>query len=204
MAITNFCSAQIHNHLIMLQTRNLSFPLFSARSFTSLANNATRNLSIRTANISDKSFVTKSVLNLIQIGENLPRVPEVKGIDKCYDEMLNDPEHCAIFVAEDNSTGKRLGAAIVTFQNALHLGGKYSYLQELVIDPSARGLGVGSKLLEKIEENAKSKGMIAVSLSQPPSTSKYDAERSKFYMKNGYESTCIARMKLFRPFFTPK
>ncbi|OHT10222.1 acetyltransferase, GNAT family protein [Tritrichomonas foetus] len=161
-----------------------------------------RHLSIRFAKKDDCNFVTHAVKQLIQMGENLEELPEVENMDKCFEELISDPKHSAIFVAEDG--GKKLGAAIVTFQNALHFGGKYAYLQELVIDPAARGLGVGSKMLKKIEQHAKENGMIALDLTQPPPTSQGDAERSKFYQKNGYEMGGVSRAKVFKKWFHGK
>ena len=161
-----------------------------------------RHLSIRFAKKEDCNFVTHAVRQLIQIGENLQELPHVDNMDKCFDDLINDPKHSVIFVAEEN--GKQVGAAIVTFQNALHFGGRYAYLQELVIDPSARGLGVGSKMLKKIEEHAKENGMIGVDLCQPPSYSKFDKERSQFYEKNGYELGGVSRAKFFKPWFKGK
>lgn len=158
-----------------------------------------RPFTIRHANASDKPFVIDSILDLVKIGENLKSKPSIAGIDKKFDEMINDPKRCAIFIAEDNN--KKLGAAVVTFHEALHMGGQYAYLEELIISYEARGTGVGSKLLKWIEEDAKQRGMMAVHLSQPPATSLYNTERNKFYEKNGYLDQNVSRVKFFKPWF---
>lgn len=170
--------------------------MLSSANFNS---NHFRSLIIRHANQSDKKFVIDSILDLVKIGENLEKKPKIEGIDKKYDEMINDKKNCAIFIAEEEN--KKLGAVVVTFHKALHIAGKYADLEELVIDYSARGTGVGSKLLKYVEEDAKNRGMISVQLNQPPATSLFDKERSKFYEKNGYMDQNVSRVKFFKPWF---
>ena len=174
----------------------------NAKSFTTNANFLfARSLSIRQANATDKTFVTDSILELVKVGENLTKSPRIDGLGDTFDRMINDTKHYAIYVAEDTEKNVKLGAAVVSFHDALHMGGKYAYLEELVMSPSARGIGLGSKLLTHVEKEAKAKGMFAIGLSQPPSTSQYNEERSKFYVKNGYSNQSVSRVKFFKPFF---
>lgn len=161
--------------------------------------NFARFISIRPANIKDQQFVTESIRELVKVGENLDKMPRIEGIEQTYEKMIEDTKHYAIYIAEDQN--QKIGAAVLSIHDALHIGGKYAYLEELVISSSARGTGVGSKLLKWVEKEAQQKGLVAISLCQPPTTSQYNEERSRFYEKNGYLDQSISRVKFFKPWF---
>lgn len=61
-----------------------------------------------------------------------------------------------IWVAE--SEGKVLGMATQSFNLALRYGGEYAQLEELVVDPAARGLKLGGRLLEAAIASARQRG----------------------------------------------
>lgn len=161
--------------------------------------NFARLISIRPANINDQQFVTESIRELVKVGENLDKMPRIEGIEQTYEKMIEDTKHYAIYIAEDQN--QKIGAAVLSIHDALHIGGKYAYLEEFVISSSARGTGVGSKFLKWIEKEAQQKGLVAISLCQPPTTSQYNEERSRFYEKNGYLDQSISRVKFFKPWF---
>ena len=156
------------------------------------------NISIRPANSKDCEYIVDCVTKLSQIVLNTKLLPRTIGIEKTYHEMLNEPG-THMFVAEKN--GKKVGAAVTTIQNMLHMGGKFLYIQELIVDDKERGSGIGSKMLKYIEDFSKENGCFALQLTQPRSSSQFHKERTEFYTKNGYEDEGQARIKIFKDWF---
>jgi glucosamine-phosphate N-acetyltransferase len=71
-------------------------------------------------------------------------------------EQLLDGVRGRVLVAEDD--GELLGLASVTFNLAMRYGGEYCQLEELVVDPAARGKHVGARLVEAAVEQARERG----------------------------------------------
>ncbi|OHS99339.1 acetyltransferase, GNAT family protein [Tritrichomonas foetus] len=153
-----------------------------------------RHLSIRQATPADKDYIIMCVRKLTKIVLGTKSLPYNINIENTFDEMIKDPG-CHMFIAEEN--GKKLGGAVTTIQNMLHMGGKFLYIQELLIEDEARGKGVGGKMLKFIEDYSKEQGCLALELQQPPETTKYHEARTKFYTDQGYEFSGLARMKRF-------
>lgn len=65
-------------------------------------------------------------------------------------------ERGSLLVAEENGTV--LGMASISFNLALRYNGEYCQLEELVVDPNARGKNVGGLLLEETVKLAKKRG----------------------------------------------
>ena len=109
-----------------------------------------RNFHVRHAKPSDCHFVTTAVRKLHQLVLKTKELPEIDGIDKCFHEAIKDPKKSVILIGEQD--GKSVATALLTFQPAMHLGGEFSCLQELVVDTNARAAGIGSKMLKAIEK----------------------------------------------------
>ncbi|KAK8897472.1 hypothetical protein M9Y10_015424 [Tritrichomonas musculus] len=168
-----------------------------------ISNFCKRNLTIRKAGPEDCDFIVKLIGQLSQIALNTKKIPINLGIKETYAEMLKDPEHYPIFVAEDrdkNNKVEKLGASISSIQFMLYLGGPYLYLQELVVDDKARDKGVGSALVQHLIKYAKDKKMVALDLIQPENNTACHEERTKFYTKNGFEMGGCYRYMNFREF----
>ena len=157
--------------------------------------NSLRNVTVRMAKQTDGEFVKTQIRKLTQLAEGFKELPIIEGIDKCWNDIINDKERSPVFVAEDK--GSPVGAAVCSINYALHKGGKYCYLEELIVDDSKRTTGAGSALLKAVESYAKNQGMISVDLTQPPPGSNYDKERSQFYAKRGFGTTGMSRTKQF-------
>lgn len=71
-------------------------------------------------------------------------------------DLLLTQQRGQILVAEDE-TGV-LGMATVTYNLAMRYGGEYCQLEELIVDPGARGKNVGALLVKQTVENAKLRG----------------------------------------------
>ncbi len=70
-----------------------------------------------------------------------------------YRELLSDPDWEA-HVADDGD-GRVIGLVTIRFANALHASGMLAAIEELVVDSSAQGRGVGRALCESAIRRAR-------------------------------------------------
>lgn len=155
-----------------------------------LSNFCKRYLSIRKAGPDDCEFVVTLEQKLAQMVLKTKKMPIIEGIREQYHEMMKDPEHYFLFIAEEkDKTGKpvKLGVAITSSSIMLFNGGPCIDLQELIVDDSARGKGIGSALIKHVIQYSKDHGFFAIDLVQPPDSDKYHEKRTKFYTENGFE-----------------
>jgi GNAT superfamily N-acetyltransferase len=73
-------------------------------------------------------------------------------------------ERGLVLVAEEKATGAVLGSASMTFNLALRYGGEYCQLEELIVDPAARGLKLGGLLMQAVIDAARSRGCAELGL----------------------------------------
>lgn len=94
---------------------------------------------------------------------------------------LLDGSRGEVLVAEEG--GALLGVATVSYNLAIRYSGEYAQLEELIVDPSARGKNVGGLLVAQTVERARSRGCAEFGL--------YLIERTErnrpFYEKYGFQ-----------------
>lgn len=150
-----------------------------------------RSLSIRKAGPEDCEFVVTLVQKLAQMVLKTKKMPIIEGIREGYQEMMSDPDHYFLFIAEEkdkkDAKMKKLGVAITSSAVMLFNGGPCIDLQELIVDENSRGKGVGSALIKHVIQYSKDHGFCAIDLIQPPDSDKFHDKRTKFYTKNGFE-----------------
>ena len=95
-------------------------------------------------------------------------------------------ERGAVYVAEDDELGL-LGVATVSFNLAVRYGGEYCQLEELYVDPKARGRNCGGLLLQAVIDSARKRGCAEVGLYI---THRHAANRP-FYEKFGFEDVGV-------------
>jgi GNAT superfamily N-acetyltransferase len=86
----------------------------------------------------------------------------------------------AIHVADE--AGAILGVATVSYNLAIRYAGEYAQLEELIVDPAARGKNVGGLLVQAAIERARQRGCAEMGLYLVPST---EGNRP-FYAKYGF------------------
>jgi GNAT superfamily N-acetyltransferase len=100
-----------------------------------------------------------------------------------YDALVS-ASRGEMLVAEDEEAGSLLGIATVSYNLAIRYRGEYCQLEELVVDPSARGQNVGGLLVQAVVERARARGCAEIGL--------YLLERTEhnrpFYAKYGFEA----------------
>ena len=98
---------------------------------------------------------------------------------KVFTQML-DSERGAILIAEED--GEPLGMSSISFNVALRYQESYCQLEELVVDPSARGKNVGGLLVEAAVKKARQRGCNDFGLYLLPTTE----HNQPFYEKYGF------------------
>ena len=107
-------------------------------------------------------------------------------------DALIKRERGAIYVAEDDELGV-LGVASVSFNLTIRFGGEYCQLEELYVDPKARGKNCGGLLVQAVIDGARARGCRDVGLYI---THRHAANRP-FYEKYGFEDVGLeVRQKL--------
>jgi len=106
-------------------------------------------------------------------GQVLPAAADV------FEQLLTG-ERGAVLIAEHE--GEVVGMISISFNLAMRYGGEYSQLEELIVDPAARGLKAGGALVQSAVDLAKTRGCKESGLYLVASTEHNQA----FYEKYGY------------------
>lgn len=115
-----------------------------------------------------------------------------------YVKNFGDSDYDVAFIAEDDR-GKNLGVAWYRLFDIAHKG--YGFISEdipelsIAIKPEARGMGIGTKLMEAIINEAKTEGFKAMSLSVDPNNAAVRLYERFGFIEVGVEGTSIT-MKL--------
>ena len=98
---------------------------------------------------------------------------------KTFSELISNTRGSLVVVEERSDL---LGMASISFNLALRYNGEYCQLEELVVDPRARGKNVGGLLLEESIRMAKARGCKEFGLYLLESTK----HKEPFYAKYGF------------------
>ncbi len=105
---------------------------------------------------------------------------DLKGtIERCHD-LIRDGHYSAII-----GTSENIPIAVVTMTEtyALYAGGKIGVIQEFYVSPECRASGVGSMLIEQVQDYGMQQNWSCIELCTPPLP---EFERTlNFYQKNG-------------------
>lgn len=110
---------------------------------------------------------------------------------KTYASVLKNPA-MTLIVAEDENGGI-VGLASISRRPQLRLKADLVTIDELVVPAHARGLGVGSALLEHAKEIAENSGAGRLELETNRGRESY---RRQFYIKNGFTEADSAVMRI--------
>jgi glucosamine-phosphate N-acetyltransferase len=102
------------------------------------------------------------------------------GAEAVFDGLL-DGHRGAILVAEEDDA--LLGMASVSFSLAMRYGGEYCQLEELIVDPAARGRKLGERLVRATLDLAAERGCAEYGLYLVASTE----GNWPFYERFGFE-----------------
>lgn len=108
--------------------------------------------------------------------------------DETFVDFLGDDPRSLLLVAED-ATGSVRGYVLTTINRLLHTNGRSAQLQELVVDAGARGTGVGTQLIEALEQVCRDAGVTQLTVAS--------RRAADFYERLGYHSTADFLKKTF-------
>ena len=119
-------------------------------------------------------------LRLLEVLSSSTGTARAAAIDRhVYSKML-DGERGAILLAEENE--QILGMSSISFNVALRYKNSYCQLEELVVDPAARGKNIGGLLVEAAVAKARQQGCNDFGLYLVESTE----HNQPFYEKYGF------------------
>jgi GNAT superfamily N-acetyltransferase len=105
-----------------------------------------------------------------------------KVIVAAVDGIMADDRRGFLLVAKE--AGTVVGVAYVSFTWALEHGGKSCWLEELYVVPERRGHGIGSTLLAKVLERARSDRCAAIDLE----VGREQERAAHLYSRSGFRS----------------
>lgn len=76
--------------------------------------------------------------------------------------LLSNPLFGAVWVFR--MEGRAVGYLVVTFGYSLEFGGRDAFVDELFVEPAARGQGIGTRALEIAQEHCRRNGVAALHL----------------------------------------
>jgi len=141
-------------------------------------------LNIRSATLGDAS----SVFEVLQQLHALGYAPDRPAFDEAFAALVADDRTSFMLVAEDAAAAV-LGYALTTISPLLHTTGSSAQLQELAVDNSHRGEGVGTSLMEAVERICRERNVRQLLV---PSRRSAD-----FYERLGYQSTADLLKRTF-------
>ena len=151
----------------------------------------TQNLdvAVRKAGLADATALTEVLrsveyfTHLIELPFKEARATVVRGLERdlaCDDHLV---------LLAENAEGRILGYCAVHWLPYLLFEGPEGYVSELFIHESARGRGVGARLLEAVKAEARQRGCQRLSLLNGRQRDSY---LRKFYEKNGWRERDMA------------
>ena len=134
-------------------------------------------VAIRNAVATDR----EACIELLQELRAADRGPLSAEAGEVFDQLL-DGQRGQVLIAEDD--GEMLGLASVTFNLAMRYGREYCQLEELVVDPAARGKNVGGLLVQATIACAKERDCAEIGAYLVATTE----HNRPFYEKFGFEA----------------
>src|SRR5262249_38518375 len=108
--------------------------------------------------------------------------PNEDGLRTMFDTLIADPGQGSVFIAR--ADGRVVGFATVDWKWSSLKAARIGYLEDLFVDPDARGRGIADALIEACAERCKELGMPAMQWQTAPDN--HRAQR--VYERTGAES----------------
>lgn len=82
-----------------------------------------------------------------------------------FRELVTSDDKGAVIVAEED--GRLIGIITLSYPIALRCAGKYTCIEEFIVNETVRGRGVGTQLLQAALEEAKKRGCFEIQVNAP-------------------------------------
>lgn len=122
---------------------------------------------IRQATIKDEAGVFDLLRQLMFPSGEIPgdRTFNWQTGKAIFREMVKNDEKGTVIVAEENDD--LVGLVTLSYPVAIRCGGRYTCIEEFIVNEKARGKGVGGQLLEAAITEATSKGCDEIQVNRP-------------------------------------
>ncbi len=104
--------------------------------------------------------------------------------------ILSDPRLGEVLLAEED--GRAIGMVSLLYTVSTALGARVAILEDMVVDPSRRGAGVGSAILARALRLCRERGCARVTLL----TDARNTEAQRFYEKSGFAQSAMIPLRL--------
>lgn len=117
-------------------------------------------------------------------------LPDGEAQTRGLAQILGNPHMGSILVAKQG--GMAVGMVSLLYTVSTALGGRVALLEDMVVSPAARGVGVGSLLLQAAIDHARSAGCKRITLL----TDAANEAAQCFYAKQGFEISSMIPLRL--------
>ncbi|MET9344517.1 GNAT family N-acetyltransferase [Nonomuraea sp. NPDC003804] len=149
--------------------------------------------SVRHVTPEDIPYLVAAVLNLV--GELRGEPAVIPQASQAAHDLVGDEEAGLALMAVDDE-GQPLGVATASYQLAVRTGGPYAIIQELWVDPGARGRGVAGALISALCDKARARGCTVVEVGLPRSSSAPFATAHRSYLSWGFQDLGLRMRKV--------
>jgi ribosomal protein S18 acetylase RimI-like enzyme len=139
--------------------------------------------SIRPATLEDAEAVFALLQQLA-----MTYTPDREAFDRAFPLLVSHDGESLLLVATDAAARVR-GYALTTITPLLHTNGSSAQLQELVVDDELRGTGIGTRLVESVENACRERHVKQLLVPSRRSAA--------FYERLGYRSTADLLKRTF-------
>lgn len=116
--------------------------------------------------------------------------PDREAQSRGLTSIINHPEIGLILVARQH--GQIVGMVNLLYTISTALGERVALMEDMVVSPSARGVGLGSQLLEHAIQSARLNGCKRITLLTDAS----NASAQRFYQKHGFTASAMVPFRL--------
>jgi GNAT superfamily N-acetyltransferase len=92
--------------------------------------------------------------------------PQDEGLREMFRTLITDPSQGAVFIARDG--GRAVGFAALDWKWSSLKAARMGYLEDLFVDPEARGKGIADALIEACAARCRELGMPAMAWQTAP------------------------------------
>ena len=137
---------------------------------------------VRKASSADAPAVAAAIEQLlIELGGSRPSRAELEAAAR---ELIDDREAGAVLVAATG--GEIVGVLAVSWQQAIHVPGRYGTIQDLWVLPAWRSRAIGHDLIEALCELARERGISRLEVGLPKESYERIGATEAFYRVNGF------------------
>jgi GNAT superfamily N-acetyltransferase len=132
-----------------------------------------------------------SELLSILFSQEVEFTPNPQAQTRGLERIISDPNVGAVLVAREGN--RVVGMVNLLFTVSTAIGEKVAWLEDMVVAPQVRGMGIGSELLSHAISFARAQGCKRITLL----TDSTNALGQRFYKKHGFVASSMVPMRLF-------